>query len=124
MVAVRVADVVGDGVAETVVDGVMLGEGDAVSVGVHVGLMDGVIMGVRVGVDVGECVAVGLCCGGWVAVAVSISSASAGEPLVKNIVPRIKNNPASINLRAGSWIPTAWFILFPPLNRSCKVTIV
>jgi hypothetical protein len=119
-----VADVVGDGVAGTVVEGVMLGEGDAVSVSVHVGLMDGVTMGVRVGVDVGECVGVGLCSGGWVAVAVSISLASAWEPFGKNMGPKIKMYPASNNLRAGSWMPAAWFILFPPLNRSCKVTIV
>jgi hypothetical protein len=105
-------------------EGVGLGEGDAVRVSVHVGLMDGVLTGVRVAVDVGECVGVELCCGGWAAVAVSISSASTGEPLDENTVPKKKMNPASNNLRAGSWMPAAWFILFPPLNRSCTVTIV
>jgi hypothetical protein len=105
-------------------EGVVLGEGDTVSVSVQVGLRDGVITGVRVGGDVGECVGVGLCCGGWVAVAVSISSASAEEPLDENMVPKIKMNPASNSLRAGFWIPAAWFIWFPPVNRSCRVTIV
>ena len=102
----------------------MLGEGDTVGVSVHVGLMDGVTMGVEVEVKVGECVAIGLFCGVWVAVAVSVSSASARETLGKNMVPRIKMNPANNNLRAGSWMPAAWFILSPPLNRSCMVTIV